>query len=86
MVKHILVVNPNVIEVDGVIYTNAVNMYSSSWNIGDEIVIYYDIDHPQNVGSKDTDWTVLVIPCIGLVFFSLGAITLLLNCKKQKCT
>ena len=73
-------------DVDGSSYTNVVKMYSSSWSVGDEIEIYYDIDNPQNVGSKDTDWALLVIPCIGLVFFSLGAITLLLNRKKQKCT
>ena len=73
-------------EVEGFSYTNVVSMYSSSWSIGDEIEIYYDIDDPQNVGSKDTDWALLVIPCLGLVFFVLGSITLLVSRKKQKCT
>ena len=73
-------------EVEGFSYTNVVSMYSSSWSIGDEIEIYYDIDDPQNVGSKDTDWALLVIPCLGLVFFALGSITLLVSRKKQKCT
>ncbi|MBO7762537.1 MAG: hypothetical protein J6T24_07045, partial [Clostridia bacterium] len=61
-------------------------MYSSSWNVGDEIEIYYDIDNPQNVGSKDTDWVLLVIPCLGLMFFGLGSITLFVSRKKQMCT
>ena len=70
-------------EVEGFSYTNVVSMYSSSWNVGDEIEIYYDIDDPQNVGSKDADWALLVIPFLGLVFFALGSITLLISRKKQ---
>lgn len=73
-------------DVEGRSYTNIVQMYSSSWNVGDEIEIYYDIDNPQNVGSKDTDWVLLVIPCLGLLFFCLGMITLLVSRKKQMCT
>lgn len=73
-------------DVEGRSYTNIVQMYSSSWNVGDEIEIYYDIDNPQNVGSKDTDWVLLVIPCLGLLFFCLGMITLLVSRKKQTCT
>ena len=69
-------------DVDGSSYTNIVQMYSSSWNVGDEIEIYYDIDNPQNVGSKDTDWVLLVIPCLGAIFFGLGLITLLVSRKK----
>ena len=73
-------------DVEGSSYTNVVKMYSSSWNVGDEIEIYYDIDNPQNVGSKDTDWALLVIPCLGLMFFGLGSITLFVSRKKQRCT
>ena len=73
-------------DVEGSSYTNVVKMYSSSWNVGDEIEIYYDIDNPQNVGSKDTDWALLVIPCLGLMFFCLGSITLFVSRKKQMCT
>ena len=73
-------------EVEGFSYTNVVKMYSSSWNVGDEIDIYYDIDNPQNVGSKDTDWVLLVIPCLGLMFFCLGSITLFVSRKKQMRT
>ena len=70
-------------DVEGHSYTNAVKMYSSSWNVGDEIEIYYDIDNPKNVGSKDTDWGLLVIPVLGLIFFGLGLIMLFLSRKKQ---
>jgi hypothetical protein len=72
--------------VEGSSYTNVVKMYSSSWNVGDEIEIYYDINNPQNVGSKDTDWALLVIPCLGLMFFCLGSITLFVSRKKQMRT
>ena len=73
-------------DIEGYSYTNVVKMYSSSWNVGDEIEIYYDIDDPQNVGSKDTDWVLLVIPCLGLMFFGLGSITLFVSRKKQMYT
>ena len=73
-------------DVEGYSYTNVVKMYSSSWNVGDEIEIYYDIDNPQNVGSKDTDWVLLVIPCLGLIFLGLGSITLFVTRKKQMYT
>jgi hypothetical protein len=72
-------------DVEGHSYTNVVHMYSSSWNVGDEIEIYYDPVDPQNVGSKDTDFVFLVIPCLGVLFFCLGSIVLLADRKKQKC-
>ena len=71
-------------DIEGRSNTNIVEMYSSSWNVGDEIEIYYDIDNPHNVGSKDTDLALLVIPCIGLIFFALGLIMLLVIRKKTK--
>ena len=70
-------------EVYGRSYTKAVNMYSSSWEIGEEIEIYYDKDDPQAIGSKGTDLALLVIPCLGLLFFGVGAIALLV-CRKRK--
>ena len=71
-------------EVDGESYNNIVKMYSSSWNVGEEIEIYYDIDNPQNIGSKHTDLALLVIPCLGLLFFSSGTILMLITHKKRK--
>ncbi len=71
-------------EVDGESYSNIVKMYSSSWNVGDEIEIYYYIDNPQNIGSKHTDLALLVIPCLGLLFFSSGTILMLITHKKEK--
>jgi len=58
-------------EVDGQSYTNVTKMHSSSWNIGEEIEIHYDVDNPQNIGSKHTDLALLVVPCLGLLFFAL---------------
>lgn len=73
-------------DVEGHSYTNVVNMYSSSWSIGDEIEIYYHTDDPQNVGSRGTDVALLAIPCIGLVFFALGSIPLFIGREKQIST
>ena len=55
-------------DAEGRSYTNVVNMYSSSRNVGDEIGIYYHTDDPYNGGSKGTDVALLAIPCVGLVF------------------
>ena len=71
-------------EVDGESYDNTVKMYSSSWNIGEKIEIYYDVDNPQNIGSKHTDLALLVVPCLGLLFFSSGTILMLITRKKAK--
>ncbi len=71
-------------EVDGESYNNIVKMYSSSWNIGEEIEIYYDVDNPQNIGSKHTDLALLVVPCLGLLFFCSGIILMLIAHKKTK--
>ena len=70
-------------EVDGRTYTKVAKMYSSSWRIGEKIEIYYDMDDPQSIGSKDTDFALLVIPGLGLVFFSVGVIALFLCRKKE---
>lgn len=69
-------------EVDGHSYTCVSQMYSSAWNIGDEIEVYYDIDNPQSVRSKDTDLALLVIPCLGVLFFCWGSIVLIVSRKK----
>ena len=71
-------------EVDGVSYNNIVKMYSSAWNVGEEIEIYYDIDNPENISSKHTDLALLVVPCLGLLFFSSGTILMLITRKKAK--
>ncbi|MBQ7364419.1 MAG: DUF3592 domain-containing protein [Clostridia bacterium] len=70
-------------EIDGCSYTTVAEMYSSSWTIGEEIEIYYDMDDPQKVGSKSTDLALLAIPCLGLVFFSIGVTALLVFRKKR---
>ncbi len=71
-------------EVNGKSYTNVVKMYSSSWDIGEEIKIYYDINNPQNIGTKQTDLVLLVLPCLGLLFFSIGVIPIVISHKKKK--
>ena len=70
-------------DVDGRAYQNVVGMYSSAWSIGDEIEIYYRKDDPSQVGSKDTDWGWLALPGIGVVFWAVGSIALLVSRKKS---
>ena len=70
-------------EAEGISYTNVSEMYSSSWEVGEEIEIYYDIDDPQRIGSKSTDPALLVIPGLGILFLSVGVIALLL-CRKKR--
>jgi hypothetical protein len=71
-------------EVDGKSYTCIIGDYLSSWDVGDKIEIYYDIDDPYSVGVKDTDIGMITIPCIGAVFFTLGGVGLLVSIKKKK--
>lgn len=67
--------------VDGKAYTNIAKMFSSGWSIGDEIEIYYDVKDPMRIGTKQTDLALLVIPCLGLVFFVLGTALMLTSYK-----
>lgn len=71
-------------EVHGQSYTNVAKMYSSKWDIGEEIEIYYDIKNPQIIGSKQTDLASLVVPCLGLLFFCFGIVLMLISRKKEK--
>ena len=71
-------------KVEGQTYSEVADMYSSSWDIGEEIEIYYDIDNPKNIGSKHTDIALLVIPCLGLLFFGIGTIAMLISRKTRR--
>ena len=71
-------------EIDGYTYTCVIGSYSSEWDVGDEIEIYYDLDDRYSVRAKDTAAMLIVVPCIGVVFFSVGGIALLVTRKKQK--
>ena len=71
-------------KVNGRSYSEVADMYSSSWEIGEEIEIYYDINDPKNIGSKHTDIALLVIPCLGFLFLCIGTIAMLIIRKKLK--
>ena len=71
-------------EIDGYTYTCVIGSYSSEWDVGDEIEIYYDLDDRYSVRAKDTAAGLIVLPCMGVVFFSVGVVGLLVTRKKQK--
>ncbi len=70
-------------EVDGQIYNEVMQNYSSSWEEGDEIIIHYDINDPKKTGTKQTDYALIVIPCLGVVFACIGGIALFVYNKKR---
>ena len=59
-------------EIDGETYTAIVKECSSSWNIGDEIEIHYDIDNPQNINVSNMQFVLLAFPVIGLETLIFG--------------
>lgn len=71
-------------EVNGQQYESEMNSYSSSFYEGKEIEIYYDKDNPNKIGMKSLDFIFLIFPGIGLLFFSIGGIALLIKANKKK--
>lgn len=64
-------------EVDGEEYETCLNEYSSSFYVGKEIDINYDVNNPHRIYSKFTYKSfTLIFSGIGLVFFVMGAIGL----------
>ncbi len=70
-------------EVDGQIYNEVMQNYSSSWEEGDEIIIHYNINDPKKIGTKQTDYALIVIPCVGVFFTCFGGIALFVYNKKR---
>mgnify|MGYP004505424933 FL=1 len=70
--------------VDGKEYISKLNGYSSSFYEGKEIKIYYDKNDPNKIGTKTLDSLVFIAPGIGLIFFLIGGIGLLVPIMKGK--
>ncbi len=60
-------------EVDGQMLEGKLGSYSSSYFVGKEIDILYDINDPSQITAKGTRFIVLLMPFMGLVFGCVGA-------------
>lgn len=69
--------------IDGKKYESRLNSYSSSFYEGKEIEIYYDKDNPNKIGVKSLDLLFLMFPGLGLVFFIIGSIGILIKINKR---
>ena len=70
--------------VDGNEYISKLNLYSSNFYEGKEIKIYYDKNNPDKIGVKTFDSLIFIIPGVGLIFFLVGGIGLLVPIIKTK--
>ena len=59
-------------EVDGQLLEGKLRSYSSSYFVGKEITILYDINDPSQITAKGTRFIVLLMPFMGLVFGGIG--------------
>lgn len=67
-------------------FESRLNGYSKSFYEGKEIKIYYDKNNPSVIGMKSIDLLFLVFPGIGLIFFVIGVIGLLIKLRKKSKT
>ncbi len=70
-------------EADGVVYEEKMGSYSSSWKEGQELEIYYHIDAPKDIGTKETDKVAIIMPIMGLVISSVGGVFLTIYYKRR---
>lgn len=70
--------------VDGNVYEAELNVYASSFRVGKEIDIYYDIYDYGRVGVKSLDFIVLLFPVMGLLFFVIGLFGLTSGMRRKK--
>lgn len=71
-------------EVDGMPYESRLNSYTSSYYEGQEINIYYDRTDPRRIGTKELNGLFLILPGIGLLFFGMGIIGLVVIARKGR--
>ena len=65
-------------------YKNKLNSYSSSYYEGKEISIYYDKTNPNKIVTKLSDYLLLIIPGMGLIFFLIGSSYFVIGSIKKK--
>lgn len=71
-------------EIDGKKYESIITGYSSTWDIGEAIPIYYDVNNHLNVGVKRMDFMLLMLPAFGLFCLSIGVIKTVKEYKNAK--
>lgn len=65
-------------------YESILNSYSSSFYVGKEIDIYYDIDNPNKIGVKSLDYVFLIFPGLGAIFVIIGGTGIVVNISKKR--
>lgn len=71
-------------EINGKQYESKLNSYSSNFYEGKEIKIYYEKDNIGNIGVKSLDLMSLMFPGFGIIFSSIGGISLFVQLRKKK--
>lgn len=69
--------------VDGKEYNSELDGYISDFYEGKEIKIYYDKDNPTEIGMKSLDLLFLIFLGMGLIFFIIGVIGILVKINKK---
>ena len=78
--------NQNVIveyTVDGVVYTEKLNFYSSSFYIGKEIDILYSPENPRQITTENSVLLFLIFPGIGGIFAIIGFSGIFVKARKK---
>ncbi len=68
--------------VDDKEYEERLDYYSGGMRVGDKVKIYYDPDHPDQILSKFGFNFLFIIPLIGLIFFAVGSVVILMKVRK----
>lgn len=74
-------------EVDGKIYDEELNSYSSDMYVGKTLTIYYNQNNPTEISYTDMEFAFLVFPILGLIFTLIGGgifVKLIIDNKKRK--
>lgn len=69
--------------VDEAVYTQPLNMYSSSYYIGKKIDILYSPENPNEITSKNFAAISLIFPGIGFLFAGIGFIGFYVRIRKK---
>ena len=70
-------------EVDDKKYTEPLDFYTSSYYEGKKIKVYYDRNNPSNVDVDESSMMMWIFVGMGILFFLIGLIPLLISLKKK---
>ena len=69
--------------VDGTVYTSELNLYSSSFSVGQEIDILYAPENPQKISAKDSAALSLIFTGVGAIFALIGFFGIFVKLRKK---